>query len=73
MVQVLVTIFFSAAALGALSVIVAMIVDNVGDVGTALGFVRPLPQLPSPRVRVRRVDAVRTPAAQPVPPRRAAA
>ncbi len=72
MVQVLATIFFSAASLTALGVIVATIGDNFGDVRTALGLSAGLPPLPSARVRLRRLEDVRVLAAAGLPLRAAA-
>ena len=63
MMQMFSTIFFSAAALIALAVIVSMILDNLADVRVALGIAARSPTLPSARVRVRRAD--RGPAMRP--------
>ena len=61
MVQVLMTIFFSATALAALGVVVSMIADNAGDIRNALG-IGVSPAAPQVRVfRVRRGEASRAP------------
>ena len=72
MAQVMMTIFFSAAAIGALAIIVAMLADNLADVLVALGISQPVA---SPtRARLRQPDPVRTPIVQaPASPLRAAA
>lgn len=59
MAQVLATIFFTAAALSALGVIVAMIGDNLADVRRALGFI-PAPRPSTRRVRMRRANPTRS-------------
>ncbi|MDB5682623.1 MAG: hypothetical protein JWM75_321 [Sphingomonas bacterium] len=73
MVQILATIFFSAAALAAFGIIVSMLVDNGADVRRALGFV-PVQRLPSASGRTRRIARMRPVSAVPLKsPRRAAA
>ena len=70
MVQILATIFFSAAALSALGVIIGSLGDNLGAIRLALGFRDAVPARSSARVRVRRVVALRgfarVPAAAPL-------
>ena len=74
MVQVLATIFFCAAAMSALGVIVTTIAEDFAAMKIALGLARPLPAPHPARVRVRRVDAARIAAtALSGPPLRAAA
>jgi len=54
MTQVLSTIFFSAAALAALGVLLTMLLDNIGDIRRALGRADGALMPSSTRVRVRR-------------------
>ena len=71
MVQVLATIFFSAVALGAFSVIAAMMADNRLDILRALGLdVAVAP--PARQIRTRRAPPA-SPTVKPVQPLRAAA
>ena len=66
------TIFFSATAMSALSIIVAMLADNSADVLAALGIVQPA--APLERAQVRRLGPVRaTTVRTPASPLRAAA
>ena len=59
MVQVLATIFFSAAALAALGVIVGSFADNLVEVRTALGLSPTVQPLIPAQVRVRRFVTMR--------------
>lgn len=59
MVQVLATIFFSAAAISALGVIATAFAEDFDVVRTALGVGRPSPKLHSIRARARQIDLTR--------------
>lgn len=65
MVQVLSTIFFSAAAMSALGVIASAFADDLGAVRVALGLSSIVPSPAPARVRIRRTDPVRAAAIEP--------
>jgi len=77
MVQALTTIFFSAAAFSAFSIIVLMLIDNLPDVCRALGLSpspwQGMPPLPAAHMRRVRVVTRGMPAMPSARPLRAAA
>jgi hypothetical protein len=77
MVQALTTIFFSAAAVSAFSIIVLMLADNLADVRRALGLFPTdavgMPPLPATRTRRVRVLTRGNPVTPSALPQRAAA
>ncbi len=70
MVQILATIFFSAAALSAVGAIVSTFSDNLTEVRVALGLGERMPALLPARVRVSRVitlhELAKVPAGSPL-------